>query len=154
MGAREGVSFAATDKLEFSKGSSTESQCLGMSGYDPWSCSTEKSGFLVGTSRSGGKAFDAKLHLDELKGPLECAPDSAVGKECVADWPKMREELGLPDPAEQVRLKGPGGPALRGRATRTSRAVSPIRTAAGILLVGLIAYFALQRLRRGLGLAS
>lgn len=151
VGAREGVSFAAADNLEFGKGSSTESQCLAASGSALWSCSTEKSGFLVGASRSGGKAFDAKLHLDDVKGPLECAPESTVGKECVADWPKLREELGLPDPSEQTRAKGPSGPALRGRAVRTSRAASPIRTAAGILLVGLIAYFALQRLRRGRG---
>jgi hypothetical protein len=148
-GAREGVSFSATNPFAFTKGSSVEIQCLGLSGNALWACSTERNGFFVGVSKNGGRSFDAKLHLEEIKGPLECSPDSSVAKECTAEWTKVRRELGLPDPGEKPRARDPGGPALRGRAARTASGKSPVRAVAGIVLVGLAAYFVLKRLRRG-----
>jgi hypothetical protein len=149
VGAREGATIGSTDTFAFNKGSSSEIQCLTQSGDVFWACSTERAGFFVGTSRSGGRAFDAKLHLDELKGPLECPPESATAKLCTDEWPKVRQELGLPDPNEQVKVRDPGGPALRGRAVRTQGSRSRVRAVFGIALLGLAAYFALQRLRRG-----
>jgi photosystem II stability/assembly factor-like uncharacterized protein len=153
-GNREGMWIAKGESLSVSRGSSSEVQCLGvMPGLAGglWACSTEKSGFFVGLSKNAGQTFDPKLHLEELKGPIDCPAESSVAKECTAEWPKIRRELGLPDPNEKPKVRDPGGPALKGRATRTATKSSPWRTAAGIALVGLAAYFILQRLRRGRG---
>lgn len=148
-GAREGVSSSPTDTVAFSKGSSAEIQCLGMTGSMLWACSTERSGFVVGTSRNGGKSFDAKLHFEDIKGPLECPPESSVAKECTAEWPKLRRELGLPEIGDNPRSSDPGGPALRGRGQRgTRRSRSGFAAFAGIALLGLAGYTILKRLRR------
>lgn len=150
IGAKEGVQYATTDTFTFTKGSSAEIQCLGMKGDTLWSCSTERSGFFVGTSKTGGRSFNAMVHLEEIKGPLECPGESAVGKQCVADWVKQRRELGLPDPSEKGKSADPGAPALRGSGTQTKRrGPSPLAAAFGIAAVGLIGYEILKRLRRG-----
>jgi photosystem II stability/assembly factor-like uncharacterized protein len=149
-GHREGVVSSPTDTFAFTKGSSAEVQCLGLNGTALWACSTERSGFFVGISRGGGgRSFDAKLHLEEIKGPLECPPESNVAKECTDDWPKLRRELGLPDLDAKPRNTDPGGPALRGRGTRSVRSRSPFAAAFGIALVGMAAYYILKRLKRG-----
>jgi hypothetical protein len=41
----------------------------------------------------------------------ECPGESAVGKQCVADWVKQRRELGLPDPSEKGKSADPGAGA-------------------------------------------
>ncbi|HVM69476.1 MAG TPA: hypothetical protein VM204_06530, partial [Gaiellaceae bacterium] len=149
VGSREGVSVSPTDTFAFTRGSAAENQCLGMSGRTLWACSTERSGFFVGTSRSGGKSFDARLHLEEIRGPLECPPESSVAKECSAEWPKLRRELGLPEIGATPRSAAPSGPALRGRAQRAGRSRSGFAAFAGIALVGFVAYSVLKRLRAG-----
>jgi photosystem II stability/assembly factor-like uncharacterized protein len=148
-GSREGLVSSPTDTFAFTKGSAAEMQCLGLSASALWACSTERHGFLVGVSKSGGRSFDAKLHLDEIRGPLECPPESNVAKQCSTEWPKLRRELGLPEPDEKPRMTEPAGPALRGRAVRTGRAGSSRAAFAGIALLGLAGYFILQRLKRG-----
>ncbi|HVH47665.1 MAG TPA: hypothetical protein VM925_35260 [Labilithrix sp.] len=148
VGGREGVSAATTDTFAFGKGSSSEAQCLGMTGNLLWACSNERSGFVVGTSRNGGKSFDAKLHLEDIKGPVECAPESSVAKECTAEWPKLRRELGLPELGERPRNVDPGGPALRGRAQRSGRSRGGFAAVAGIVFVAAAGYSILKRLRR------
>jgi hypothetical protein len=59
---------------------------------------------LASRGRAGGA--DAKLHLDEIKGPLECPPESNVAKQCSAEWPKLRRELGLPEPDGKSSITG------------------------------------------------
>ena len=150
VGTREGVSSSPSDAFAFTKGSSIEARCLAASGSTLWACSTEKSGFFVGSSRTGGRSFDANLHLEEIKGPLECPNSTTVAKQCVDAWPKLRRELGLPDVGDAPPSVGGGGgsPSLRGRATRTGRAVNMRMAAVGIALFGFAAYSALKRLRR------
>ncbi|MBX3225052.1 MAG: hypothetical protein KF795_31335 [Labilithrix sp.] len=148
-GAREGLWSSPTDTFAFTKGSSAEVQCLGASGALLWACSTERSGFVVGASRGTGRSFDAKLHLEEIKGPLECPPSSSVAKQCTAEWPKLRRELGLPEEGEMRRNAGPSGPALRGRAERTGRARGGFAAVAAVALLGIAGYTLLKRLRRG-----
>ena len=50
-----------------------------------WACSNERNGFFIGESKSGGRSFDARAHLDEIKGPLDCPAESSVGKICATD---------------------------------------------------------------------
>jgi hypothetical protein len=149
-GNREGLFSSPTDAFSFTKGSSAEIQCLGVSGSVLWACSSERNGFFAGSSRGGGKTFDARLHLEDIKGPLECPPESSVAKECTAEWPKLRRELGLPDVDDGAKLKpkDPGGPALRGRATRSGRARTGMGAAVGIALLAFAGYTLLKRLRR------
>jgi photosystem II stability/assembly factor-like uncharacterized protein len=150
VGAKEGVQYAKTDDFVFTKGSSAEVQCLGMKGETLWSCSTERSGFFVGQSKTNGRSFNAMVHLEEIKGPLECPGESSVGKQCDADWVKQRRDLGLPDPSEKGKSANPGGPALHGTGTQTKRrGPSPLAAAFGIAAVGLIGYEILKRLKRG-----
>jgi photosystem II stability/assembly factor-like uncharacterized protein len=149
VGAREGVASSLTNApaFELTKGASAEIQCLGVSNSVLWACSTERSGFFVGTSKGGGKGFDAKLHIEDIKGPLECADGTSVAKECVAEWPKLRRELGLPE--GEKKTPGPTGPALRGRATRSGKGSrTGFGAFAGIVLVGLAGYYILKRMRR------
>jgi photosystem II stability/assembly factor-like uncharacterized protein len=147
-GSREGIASSPTGAFSFTRGSHAEIQCLAHSGTALWACSTDRGGFFVGVSRNGGASFEAKLHLDEIKGPLECSAESAVAKRCAADWPKLRAELGLPE--QETQASGaPSGPAFRGRATRTGRGRSPMAAAAAITIFGLAGYSILKRLRRG-----
>jgi photosystem II stability/assembly factor-like uncharacterized protein len=150
VGGRDGIQSAPTDTFTFTQGSSVEIQCLGLSRDQLWACSTEKSAFFVGVSKTMGRSFEPKLHLEDIKGPLDC-PGAGIGKECTAEWPKVRRELGLPEPGEQPKVRTPAGPALKGRATRTFVAPNRLRSAAGIALVGMAVYFVLKRLKRGRG---
>lgn len=145
VGSREGVSFAPTDTFKFTKGSSTENQCLGLKGTAVWACSTERNGFFVGESHSEGRSFDARVHLDEIKGPLECPAESSVGKICALDWVRQRRELGLPDPGEKTKGVNPGGPALRGREER--KTFAPKLTLAGAVFLACSGYLAYQVLK-------
>jgi hypothetical protein len=146
VGTHEGV--ASWNGNAFAPGAAIDVQCLGASGAMLWACSTDKT-FLVGASKNGGSSFDAKLHLDEIRGVLECPAESAVAKSCEGEWQKVKKELGLPDGSEPARQRDPGGPALKGRATRGSGSRNPMRAAFGIALVGIAAYYILQRIKKG-----
>lgn len=150
VGSKQGVATSPTDTFSFTKGSSAEIQCLGHAAGVLWGCSSERSGFFIGSSRSNGGAFDARLHLEDLKGVLECPADSTVAEECTNDeWMKQRRALGLPDPNEKPRAVDPGGPSVRGRQTRTRGGGNRFGAVAGIALLGMAAYYILKRLRRG-----
>jgi len=123
-------------------------QCLARPGYpgpgdsppgrgtELWACSSEAAGFLAGTSTDDGRAFTARLHLRDIRGPLACAGDpdvvdagrstagdagdggargralgaiSRVAEECNTEWTRQRRELGLGD--------GPGAIAPRAGAS-------------------------------------
>ena len=153
IGAKEGVSYAtvpdAGGGFSFTKGSSAEMQCLGMKGDTLYACSTERSGFFVGVSKTGGRSFNATVHLEEIKGPLECPAESSVGKQCAADWVKQRRDLGLPDPNEKGSKADPNAPTLRGNGSTTRvRKTNPLAAAFGIAAVAFIGYEVLKRLRR------
>jgi hypothetical protein len=148
LGGKEGLFAAPTETFAFAKTSTAEVSCLAVTGTLLWACSNERSGFIVGSSRSGGKSFDAKLHFEDIQGPLECPPESSVAKECTTEWPLVRKELGLPEPGDKPRSAGSGGPAMRGRESRGGRARGGVAAAAGIVLFAYAAYSILQRLRR------
>lgn len=152
VGAKEGVSYATVPDagaFSFTKGSSAEMQCLGMKGETLYACSTERSGFFVGVSKTGGRSFNATVHLEEIKGPLECPAESSVGKQCEADWVKQRRDLGLPDPSEKGNKADPNAPTLRGNGnTGRPRKTNPLAAAFGIAAVAFLGYEVLKRLRR------
>lgn len=147
-GSRDGVSWSPTNAFAFTRGSSVEAHCLGVSGGTLWACSTELNGFLAGSSKGGAQSFEAKLHFDNVKGPLECPQETSVAKYCTTEWPKLQRQLGLPEAGEKPRNVNSGGPALRGSSTRTGGSRGGRGAIAGIALLGIVGYFVLQRLRR------
>ncbi|MBX3228709.1 MAG: hypothetical protein KIT84_08655 [Labilithrix sp.] len=144
VGNKEGVSYAPTDTFTFTKGFAVESQCLGAAGATLWSCSSERGGYFVGSSKNGGRSFEARVHLEEIKGPLECPAESNVTKICVDDWVKQRRELGLPDPTEKGGRVDTGAPQLRGRAEKPSQTRSSI---VGVIMLIAILYLGYELLR-------
>jgi hypothetical protein len=96
-GGRDGLFASPTDSFAFEKKSSIEVQCLGWRGDTTWACSNEKSGFFAGATHDRGATFDKKIHLDDLKGVLACAPETTVGKLCTPEWARVKRELGITD---------------------------------------------------------
>ena len=147
VGSPDGVSFAPAATLAFAKGSASGAGCLALSGERLWSCGAEKSGFFLGVSPNGGRSFDAKLYLDDLKGPLSCMTETPATKACAAEWPSVRRSLGLSEPGD-IKTAPASGPALRGGSERKGLPSWGIRAIAGILAVGYIAYNVLKFLQK------
>jgi hypothetical protein len=153
-GGREtGIHSASTVDLAFAKVSPVEAQCLGALGTALWACSNGKSGFFVGLSENAGKTFNPKLQPNGIS-PLTCGQETSVGRECVKEWPRQREELGIhPDTATPANSggtdAGPPAPAMKeegGRARGGSTAYgAPIL----VILALAIGYWVVKRMRRG-----
>ena len=91
--------YAGSVAGELTQASKLKVQCLTRSGDALWACSSEGGGFIAGVSTDEGKTFAPRLHLRDVRGPMACADGTSVTKECGADWPKLRRELGLgPEP--------------------------------------------------------
>jgi len=102
--------------LDLTQASKLKVQCLSRRGDTLWACSSEGGGFIAGVSTDEGATFAPRLHLRDITGPMACAEGTGVAKECGADWPKLRRELGLgPAPesdagaTDRTRAKGDGG---------------------------------------------
>jgi photosystem II stability/assembly factor-like uncharacterized protein len=147
VGAPDGVSSAPSATLTFARGSASGAACLTFVGDRLWSCGAERSGFFLGASPNGGKSFDAKLYLDDLKGPLSCMTETPAMKACAAEWPNMRRTLGLSEPGD-VKTAPASGPALRGGSERRGLPSWGIRAIVGVLAVGYIGYFLLKEIQK------
>lgn len=120
-GPLDGVQVGSSTDLVFAKKSAVSVQCLAASGATLYACSAESSGFILGASEDDGKTFTPKLHLATVRGPLECPATSSQAK-CVADWPALRDTLGVsPD----------GGTNPTGDAGRSDAAAAPKMLAGG-----------------------
>ena len=93
-GPKDGLSVASTSDFRFTKTSSVAVQCLRTSGTTLYVCSNEVSGFILGASEDDGATIAPTLHLATIRGPLTC-PASTPGAACAADWPTLRDSLGL-----------------------------------------------------------
>ena len=112
-GPDDGLFTGAPDR-ELSQTSKLQVQCLGRAGAELWACSSEAGGFIAGSSRDDGRAFEARLHLRDIASPLTCGggDGGAAKKECDVDWGKLRGELGLGvDPAVRAEARAAGGVA-------------------------------------------
>lgn len=97
-------------------------QCLGVAGDTLWGCSHEASGFFLGTSTDRGGRFEARLHIGDIQGLLEC-PGSDIATTCAAEWAELSRTIGRA-PADAPADAGPTtavtapppppGPSLRG----------------------------------------
>ncbi len=102
-GPRDGLRVASTTDFGFVQKSTVEVQCLKLATDGLWTCSTEKSGFVVGLSHDEGATFDTKLHFCDIRGPLDCPVGSTTHTECVLGgttsmamppWPQQQATLG------------------------------------------------------------
>lgn len=96
-GPDDGLFTGAADARELSPMSKLKVQCLARAGEVLWACSSEASGFVVGTSPAGAAWFEPRLHLRDIAGLLACGAGTAVAKECGVDWRKLRTDLGIND---------------------------------------------------------
>jgi hypothetical protein len=98
-GPDDGLYTGGANALELTQASKLKVQCLARRGDALWACSSEGGGFIAGVSSDDGATFAPRLHLRDVRGPMACAEGTSVAKECGADWPKLRRELGLgPEP--------------------------------------------------------
>lgn len=93
VGSQNGLSEASSSDLTFTAKSSVSIQCLATSGTTLYACSTDTAGFILGASQDDGATFTPLLHLNTLRGPLACPPESK-GAICVPDWPSLAASLG------------------------------------------------------------
>ncbi len=122
-GPDDGLFAGGADAKELSQVSKLRVQCLGHWKDTLWACSSEAGGFVAGTAPAlgdgggdargdgGGPAFQARLHLNDIGGPLQCATASAVAKECATDWQKLASDLGIGDAKANGDAKGDAGAA-------------------------------------------
>jgi hypothetical protein len=132
-------------------------QCLAQRGDTLWACAGEASGFVAGTSdlsRDAG-AFEARLHLRDVVGPLACGAGTSVASECEVDWRKLKSDLGIGEPgadaapgASPSERRAGAGAGASTKAGDGGLARSPVAWAVGLLGSLAIGALVLRRLRR------
>jgi len=153
LGSQEdGLWSASASDLVFSKKSSVQVQCLAAGANGLWACSNEVSGFVVGFSGDEGATFEPRLRLSGLRGPLECPAGSTTHDKCLPDWPRQRNELGIP--TADAGNPDAGGPdatvdARSGdKGNKCGCAVHDGSTGFGLAIVGISVAVALRAARR------
>jgi hypothetical protein len=167
-GPKDGLQVASSTDFNFVQKSTVEVHCLTLSDDGLWTCSTERSGFVVGLTKDEGGTFETKLHFCDIRGPLTCATGTTTNTQCslggtapdsFPPWPQQRATLGCAagDP-DGGSLDGSAGDGFVGAETPepmdnggggggcSVRAPSPTPIAA--LLAGVAASIALVRRRR------
>ncbi len=102
-GPSAGLYIGDRATLTFAKKSDVAVGCLTRSGSKIFSCSNEKLPpdefkFILGESDDDGVTFKARLHMNGLRGPLACAADASESA-CIAQWPALKNTLGITDDA-------------------------------------------------------
>jgi hypothetical protein len=93
-GASDGLQVASVSDFAFRQTSSVPVQCLRTSGTTLYVCSDEMTaGFTLGASTDDGAMIVPQLHVQNVRGPLACAPSSSTAA-CVAGWPALQQVLG------------------------------------------------------------
>ena len=102
-GPQDGLNQASTTDFAFTQKSKVEVQCLKLGDDGLWTCSSEKSGFVVGLTKDEGATFESKLHFCDIRGPLTCPTGTSTNTECSLGgttstasppWPQQRAVLG------------------------------------------------------------
>ncbi len=163
-GPRDGLRAASTADFAFTQKSTVEVQCLKLATDGLWTCSTERSGFVLGLSKDEGATFETKLHFCDIRGPLACAVGSTTHTECTLGgttsmasppWPQQQAILGCGGDLDGGADGGPGDASINplapddtrgGGCDCSVRAPSPAPFAA--LIAGVGAAIAFVRRRR------
>lgn len=166
-GPKDGLRVASTSDFGFVQKSTVEVHCLKLADDGLWTCSTEKSGFVVGLTKDEGATFETKMHFCDIRGPLTCPTGTTTNTECSLGgtlstasppWPTQRAVLGCSaaeldggvgadsgvgadgsaNPVGPDTMEGGGGCSVR----------APAPTPIAALLAGVAASIALIRRRR------
>ncbi len=163
-GPSSGLYVGDRATMTFTKKSDVSVGCLTRSGAKLFSCSNEKLPpdafkFILGESDDEGVTFVARLHMNGLRGPLACAGDASESS-CIAQWPALKNTLGIEDDAGRGSNDGGGpksdaggggdaAPPQGGASTPSCGCVATPADAGGIAgLVGLVVALVLVA-RRG-----
>ncbi len=147
---KDGVYAASTQTFAFEKRASVQVQCLTATAGALWACSNEASGFIAGRSTDGGRTFTPMLRLAGIRGPLAC-PVGTTTQTCEAEWPRLRQELGIDTTADAGRITPDAGtPSTEGPRASGSSCSTP-GSAPSIALVLGLAMVALAKRRRARG---
>jgi MYXO-CTERM domain-containing protein len=167
-GPRDGLNQASTTDFAFTQKSKVEVQCLKLADDGLWTCSSEKSGFVVGLTKDEGATFESKLHFCDIRGPLTCPTGTSTNTECSLGgttstasppWPQQRAVLGCSASSssggiadgglDQDAANNPATPTAdpqTGKGGCSVRAPSPTPIAA--LIAAVLAAVAFVRRRR------
>jgi len=140
--AKDGLVVAPRGTLVFESRAKIYVQCLAVTEDRVLACSNELSGFVAGESRDDGRTFTPMLRLSGLRGPLACGAGTTTHDECTKQWPRVRNELGIPASA------GDAGPTPTPEPADTSGCGTTGRlggaAGAGVVLA-LVAYLVKRR---------
>jgi photosystem II stability/assembly factor-like uncharacterized protein len=85
--------------------------CLAVRGDELWACGNNfTDGFAIGRSTDGGASFEPMLVLADVRGMVECPPESDTAVECTPQLPDLISDLGLALDAGTSPDAGSGGP--------------------------------------------
>jgi photosystem II stability/assembly factor-like uncharacterized protein len=151
-GPRDGLLAAGADDLRFAARSKLPVQCLTSIGAALWACAPAGGGFVLGASSTRGVTFEPRLTLRGMRGPLGCAPPSAVDQ-CAEDWDSLRRLVGVDDATGATAETAPSSAGAHRSACHCS---TPGRGGGGqggaggvAALTGAVVLFALALRRRG-----
>ena len=155
VGGTNGLFEASTTDLAFHQTSKIQVQCLTSVGSTLYACSNEASGFLLGASTDDGATFKPVLHLNGVRGPLQCGAGSSAAT-CADQWPVLRDTLGgsagdagPTDAGLDGSIVGDGGPIVASSSSGCGCSVAPRTFSTGLAaLAGLFSLAALGRRRR------
>jgi len=137
--AKDGLLVANKSALAFEKRAKIHVQCITVTETRVYLCSNELYGFVAGESADDGKTFTPMLRLSGLRGPLACAPGTTTHDECVKQWPRIRNELGvLPEDAGTGGDAGPSGPPEASSGCGTANLGGGAGAVGLVLLVGYL----------------
>lgn len=168
-GPKDGLQVASTTDFAFAQKSKVEVQCLKLADDGLWTCSSEKSGFVLGLTKDEGATFDTKLHFCDIRGPLTCPAGTTTNTECSLGgtgpmasppWPTQRAVLGCAATdldggvgadgaaAPDADVTNPGDPGAMDGGGGGCSLRAPAPTPLAGLIGGVIAAVALLRRRR------
>lgn len=93
-GPKDGIQVASTTDFVFTQTSTQEVGCLALAADGLWTCSNERSGFVLGLTKDDGKTFESKLHFCDIRGALACPPDTEATAVCAPVFPTQYAVLG------------------------------------------------------------
>jgi hypothetical protein len=112
----DGVWRASSIDLAFEQVSALPVQCLTWAEAGVYACGFEAPNeYFVGLSTDAGASFVGLLHTPCIRGPLDCAADTAAGMLCPSLWP-MYQAFTRYEPCDE-HGHGGGGPAASSSAT-------------------------------------
>ncbi len=117
-GEKDGVQRASLSSFNFAKVSDFVPMCLKWTETGVYACGHIflSQGVAVAHSTDDGDTFNAILCMKDVRGPLQCPADSAVGQLCGDPWEELNKTLSKTPCGEPVGQGGAGSAGSAGGA--------------------------------------